>query len=76
MVTLLGMLWIVTYIDMKDNKTVTISLELLQKMVEYVEDKEMIIDWEWGSCRDLEELIQDEEMPELYFELTNLIKKI
>jgi hypothetical protein len=61
---------------MKDNKTVTISLELLQKMVEYVEDKEVIIDGEWGSCRDLEELIQDEEMPELYFELTNLIKKI
>jgi hypothetical protein len=76
MVTLLGMLWINIFIDMMDNKTVTISLDLLQKMVEYMESKEMIIDWEWGSCRDLEELIQDEQMPELYFELTNLIKKI
>ena len=76
MVTLLGMLWIVTYTDMMDNKTVTISLELLQKMVEYVESKEMIMDWERVSSRDLEELIQEEEMPELYYELTSLIKKI
>jgi hypothetical protein len=39
-------------------------------------DREVIIDWQQANCRDLKELIQDEEMPELYFELTNLIKKI
>tara|TARA_R110000850_G_scaffold275955_1_gene416438 strand:- start:23009 stop:23194 length:186 start_codon:yes stop_codon:yes gene_type:complete len=61
---------------MKDIKTVPISLKLLEKMVEYVVDREVILDWGWANCRDLKELIQDEEMPELYFELTNLIKKI
>jgi hypothetical protein len=61
---------------MIDIKTVTISLKLLEKMVEYVVEREVIIDWQQANCRDLKELIQDEEMPELYFELTNLIKKI
>lgn len=45
---------------------------ILDKIIEYIENTEQIIDGEWGSCRDLKELIRDKEMPELYDKLIAL----
>lgn len=50
-------------------ETIMISKELLEKMIGYVEECETVIDGEWGSCREIEELIRDEMMPEIYYEL-------
>ena len=47
--------------------------EALKKCKEYIEEKEEVIDSEWGSCRGLSELIKYGEMPELYDEIIKLI---
>jgi hypothetical protein len=39
---------------------------LLEAMKEYIESMEVKVDWEWGSCRELEELQSEGLMPELY----------
>lgn len=46
--------------------------ELLDKVIEYIERTEETIDGEWGSCRNLEELLRDGGMPNIYFELKRL----
>jgi hypothetical protein len=38
-------------------------MQLLGDMKKYIEEKEKIIDGEWGGCKKLEELIMDGEMP-------------
>ena len=40
--------------------------KLLEDVKEYIEETEVTIDGEWGSCRDLEELQEQGLMPELY----------
>ena len=50
----------------------TLSPAVLDEIIEYIEDTERIIDGDWGSSRDLEELIRDKEMPELYDKLIAL----
>jgi hypothetical protein len=51
---------------------VEISLELINKVLKYIEEKEKQIDGEWGSCRDFEELLEDNDVPDIYFELKAL----
>jgi len=46
--------------------------ELLDEIIAYVEVCEMVIDGEWGHCRELSELIRDNSMPELYTKLLAL----
>ena len=52
------------------NKPNTSMNEELRKLLEdvkrYIERMEVQIDGEWGSCRELEELQEQELMPELY----------
>jgi hypothetical protein len=48
--------------------------DLLLEIKEYIEDTEAMIDGEWGSCRSLEALIADNEMPELYTKVCELLK--
>ena len=43
--------------------------EFLLAVREYIEQVEVQIDGEWGSCRRLDELIADADMPELYAEV-------
>lgn len=40
--------------------------KLLEDVKRYIERMEVQIDGEWGSCRELEELQEQELMPELY----------
>ncbi len=41
-------------------------LELLKEIKEYIEVSEVSVDGEWGSARDLNEIISDGHMPEIY----------
>lgn len=42
------------------------KLELLKQMKLYIEQSEKLYDGEFGQCRELEELIEDKEMPTIY----------
>ena len=46
--------------------------ELLDQIIAYIEQSELIIDGEWGSCRDVDELIRDNCMPDLYIKLNRI----
>jgi len=43
----------------------------LSEVRKYIEDSEEIMEGEWGSCRDVDELIKEKAMPELYTEVLN-----
>ena len=47
--------------------------ELIEEMIEYIEGMEKKVDGEWGDCREVDELIKDNDMPELYFKLKELL---
>jgi hypothetical protein len=48
-------------------------LALLSEAKEYIERVEVRMDGEWGSCRSVPELIRDNEMPELYTKVCNIL---
>ena len=48
--------------------------ELLEKIKSYIEEMEMRCEWEWGDCRKLEELIEQDKMPEIYYKVCELLK--
>ena len=50
----------------------TLLPAVLDEIIEYIEDTEQTIDGEWGSNKDLKELIRDKQMPELYDKLIAL----
>ena len=43
--------------------------EFLELIKEYIEQMEVEVEGEWRSGRDLEQLLADGEMPELYHEV-------
>ncbi len=57
----------------KKNKTLRITNfkfnKLMEEMINYIEEKEVLIDSEWGLCENLEELIDSDRMPELWKKL-------
>tara|TARA_R110002111_G_C5741117_1_gene349641 strand:+ start:335 stop:547 length:213 start_codon:yes stop_codon:yes gene_type:complete len=56
----------------KSNELYTLLPTVLNEMIEYIEETEQTIDGEWGSCRNLKELIKDKDMPGLYKTLLTL----
>ena len=60
---------------MHTNRTYTLSPEVLNDIIKYIEKTEVTIDGEWGDGRTLEELIADKEMPKLYHDLIDLKMK-
>jgi len=50
----------------------TLLPAVLDEIIEYIENTEKTIDGEWGSCRELKELIRDKQMPKLYDKLLAL----
>jgi hypothetical protein len=56
-------------------KTICITEAMLQTILEYIEDMEESADWEWGSCRKVNELIELNEMPDIYYKLVELKNK-
>lgn len=55
-------------------ENIEISKKLLKEIIKYIEEVEVQIDGEWGSCRSLKELVKDEDMPNLYNKLVKLNK--
>lgn len=51
---------------------VKINGALLDELIRYIERTEVNNDGEWGSCRELHELIDDGDMPKLYYKLLEL----
>jgi len=48
--------------------------DLIKRTIEYIERAAYDIESEWGGCRNLKELIDDGDMPDIYYELKELIK--
>lgn len=51
------------------------DLELLKEMKKYIEMWEVENLNEWGGGGTLEDLLEDEEMPELYYKICKLLDK-
>ncbi len=45
---------------------------ILDEMIEYIENTDQQIEWEWGSCRGLQEVIDANDMPDIYYKLIAL----
>ena len=41
-------------------------INMVEEITEEIEETEETIDGEWGSCRNLKELIENGDMPDLY----------
>lgn len=52
-----------------DKAYLYISESLIDQLIEYIEVKEEVIDAEWGSGRNKEQIIRDNDMPELWHTL-------
>lgn len=48
---------------------------LLERIKEYIEQMEVRVEGEWGNCRELDQLIADRSMPDLYFQVTELLAR-
>jgi len=57
-------------------KTVEISVELLDELIEYVKNKAEVSDAEWGEVRDWDEILADGDMEEMYFKLVAVKEKL
>lgn len=51
-------------------------ISLLRQCKNYVERSEEKIDSEFGLCRDVQEIISDNDMPKIYDDINALIKKL
>lgn len=48
------------------------NIELLEEIIEYIEYCELAIEGEWGDSRGLNELIEQNAMPDIYNKLLEL----
>lgn len=48
--------------------------DLIKRTIKYIEHAAYEIENEWGEFRSLKELIDDGDMPDVYYELKELIK--
>lgn len=48
---------------------------LIDELVSYIEMVEVAGDEEWGSCRNIEKLLHDADMPAVYYKLIELKTK-
>jgi hypothetical protein len=46
-----------------------ITEKQLDEIIAYVEKTEVTMDWEYGKCRELKELIKEKIMPSFYYQL-------
>lgn len=55
---------------------VEVNKELLLEIKKYIEFTEETIDGEWGIGRNLQQLIKDNEMPDIYDKIIELLKEV
>ena len=58
--------------EIKSNELYTLLPTVLDEMIEYIEETDQKIEWEWGSCRGLQEVKDAKEMPDIYYKLMAL----
>jgi hypothetical protein len=58
--------------ESKSNELYTLLPTVLDEMIEYIEETNQQIEWEWGSCRSLQEVKDAKEMPDIYYKLMAL----
>lgn len=56
----------------KINELYTLLPTVLDEMIEYIEETDQRIEWEWGSCRSLQEVKDARDMPDIYYKLIAL----
>ena len=57
----------------KSNELYTLSPAVLDEIIEYIEETDQIIEFEWGgSCRSLQEVKDAKGMPDIYYKLIAL----
>lgn len=49
-------------------------LDVLKEVKQYIKEKEVSYDGEWGSVRDFEQLLRDKCVPDLYDKVLMLIE--
>ena len=52
--------------------SVVLTPDLLEKVIEYIEEAEVVSDGEWGSNRNLKQLVEDGVMPDIYGRLLEI----
>lgn len=50
--------------------------DLLLKVKDYIEDAEEKLDWEHGLSRNIEKIIADGDMPEIYSEILKALETL
>ncbi len=53
-----------------------VCLDLLKRTLGYIEEREEMLDDEWGGCRSFDELLAEGYAPKIYCELAKLIKQM
>ena len=56
----------------KSNELYTLLPTVLDEIIKYIEDIDQQIEWEWGSCRSLQEVKEANDMPDIYYKLIAL----
>jgi hypothetical protein len=51
-------------------------VELIFNMIDYIKDREEILENIWGNGRNFNQLLDDEEIPEIFFDCTNMLKLV
>jgi hypothetical protein len=49
-------------------------VELIFNMIDYIKDREEILEEIWGNGRNFNQLLDDEEVPEIFIDCTNILK--
>ncbi len=56
----------------KSNELYTLLPTVLDEMIKYIEETDQQIECEWGSWRSLQEVIDANDMPDIYYKLMTL----
>lgn len=51
-------------------------VELIFNMIDYIKDREKILEEIWGNGRSFNQLLDDKEIPEIFFDCTNMLKLV
>lgn len=58
---------------MENKETVTINITTINEMINYIKNMVVMEDHEWGQFRTIEKIIEDGDMPDLYYKLINML---
>ena len=58
--------------ESNNNGLYTLLPTVLDEMIKYIEETDQQIEWEWGSCRSLQEVKDANDMPDIYYKLMAL----